>query len=764
MADLPEPQLEASRALHDRLPPQRWQCVVEKALRQLAIVKGVEALVGKTGMSQRQSLEAVAPKVKWPRYEKWVQRLRTREGPEWERLLDERVTPPPDSLSPEVITATIELRQQDPGMSWKDALKTLQARFPERGGISKTSLGRIWKSAHLTNIGTCAGSGRTGESVTSIYSGLRGVEVFHGGGAQALLGAAATETGGAMELAAAVLEAAHLTAAKVCEEAASYPSPPEGRDDRGRFTAAYNHDVRKDLAPGEPDPRWTSEATKRTQRDVNGMRLLEHSEQVVAEKLLAMGAAPLLTECRGFDGLASPQGAYLELMGIYPYMPSTLDKALGEMARLGVASAVWDAYARWARRMQEGTLEDEQRPWKMLVFYVDSTQEPYWTNKYALSGPVSRLHKTMPCFSRVTVSGGEGPPLYVKTVAGAVSLKTALAPTLTHLKEILRDDIGRLTIVDAEICTLKNLIELAKMTPRHIFITVLKGQIAKNAILEPAGDWQPYRERDQVQEGTVRFPSKAAPADFKLRTVTMDRPDSRHPEPTIFVTNGTLEELQTPHVPTAYLDRFPIQEQQYRETRNGGGLNHTHGYGGEYVTHVAFDTKLEEAQRAVERAEAKVAEAEQLELDLKKRQKRTQAEKRAIKVVEQTAEEGRQNLERARQAWLERQTTPREIFQRDVTRDSIVTAAKLLVLTLCTFVIREYLQCPGMTYRTFINLFVQLPVTVATTFSTITYAIHASARAPDTIEALRKACAEINRRKLYRDERLLLFNVIEPKR
>jgi len=212
----------------------------------------------------------------------------------------------------------------------------------------------------------------------------------------------------------------------------------------------------------------------------------------------------------------------------------------------------------------------------------------------------------------VAVMAGPGVPLLMVTLAGAVSLKSELVPTLKKLEETVGEgEIGRITVVDAEIASNATLFALASLKNRY-FITVLKSAMGKQA--KKIKDWQSwtdYRERDKIREGTLILTGEGAPeSGLRLRVVEMRR-EGRQSKSTFFATTAPEETLKTEDVPTAYLTRWPHQEQRFRDGRNGGGLNRTQGYGGDYVTHVAIEMELEKAQKRVERAEAGVSSGQE---------------------------------------------------------------------------------------------------------------------------------------------------------
>lgn len=105
---------------------------------------------------------------------------------------------------------------------------------------------------------------------------------------------------------------------------------------------------------------------------------------------------------------------------------------------------------------------------------------------------------------------------------------------------------------------------------------------------------------------------------------------------------------------------------------------------------------------------------------------------------------------------------PQEIYAWDPGRDSVMTCLKINVLLLLDFVLKEYFGDLRMEWRTFIEQYLLLPVTVRTIRQRVLYQIHSNDRQPQRRALLREACNAINRRRVHRGKRLLKFEVIDP--
>jgi hypothetical protein len=752
--DQPEPQTERARELKAKMSERRWLREVEAANRRLDVLKQVESKYAEEGLSLRNCLRMVAPDEDWSTYLNWRRRYRSRNGPEWERLVDERIPPPETPIEEEVVRAACDLRRANRSLGPRDARQQLIAQFGTTGEVSEASLRRIWAAAGVGYIPEPEGT----------RGGKEEVARYNGGGGLALIGAAECELGVTRKLAVAGLESGIITAES--QQTVDYLGIGEGeRNERGQFTESYNRAWREGVEPGESDHRWDTDSEKRRHRELKQLDTLKNDPEIMQAKMLCMGLLPLITERRGFDGLTGPAGEWLELLGGHAYMPATLDKTLTELALLNVGEALCATHGEQWHEISRRWTEDGP-PWLRFVAYVDSTQDPYWTQRYAVSGKVSRINRVMPCLSRVAVASGPGVPLVVETHAGTVSLKTKLIGMLNRLdKQLGKGEVGRLLVVDAEAATAGVLNSLAG-TGRE-FISVLKGAVLQGTKQSGPGEWQSYRERDGLRELEVLMRGKDAPENgVRFRAVEMRRSEGRRPHSTVFVTNSTIEDLPTESVVDAYLSRWPHQEAFFRNGRNGGGLNRSHGYGGEYVTHVALQTEIEQVERRLARVKREAVKKLERVLDLSEtayaaREKPTALEAETIKLAEREHTKSEKAVAKAQEELDRCLSTPREIYVRDTTRDNIVTYLKLNALLLVEYVLKEYFGDLAMEWRTFIEEMNLLPVTVRTNAERIKHQIHANPRNPRLMDYLRNACEEINQRNIRRGDRLMRYEVVE---
>ena len=750
-----EPGSEHGRRLRARVSDSRWARIVAEADTRATIVEAVVACRVTDGLGWRKAVAKAVAGTCWPTFVNYKRHYESRTGETWERLLDGRV-PPARSTAAQVRVATCTLRQVNPDIGVEAAREVLCKQVGEEGEVSDAWLRRVWAEAGLARPVGGRAQRAVGETV----------EPFHGGAGLALIAAAEAEVGSTSKLADTVATQASLL--KLLGSASSdtdHESDVEGRDDDGRFTAAYNKRRRAGTQSGQADERWSTDAAKAEARDLSLLSVVSTGKPTLVAKMLAMGVTPLLTERRGFDGLDGPAGAWLGVLGGVAYMPTTLDKALAEFALMSTDEAMWQAHAATWSKVSARWRQVEVN-WLRVVLYVDGTADPYWTRAFAKSGKVSKLGTVMPCLSRVAVHSGEGVPLLVATFAGAAPLKRHLLPLLARLAKAIGPaaDTRRLTVVDSEAGKAGLMWAMHDQTDT-LFVVVIKGQVLKGATLFDPGEWQPYRERDQVRDVEVHIKGKDAPTEgIIVRGVQMRRADGRRQQTTLFGSNAAVEDFTAVQVADMYLDRWPKQEQKFRNGRNGGGLNRSHGFGGRYVTHAALEDKQERAQRSLakaqddhERAAATLTELDQALADAPKT-----ARHKALGLADRDVRDKGKRSKRKEAAKARLDTTPTSIFERDVGRDSIMTCLKLNVLTLLEFVLQEYFGGLKMEWRTFIEHFAALPVTVRTTRHKVVFQIHANLRQRSRMAQLEAAVAEINRRRIRRGKQLLVFELDLP--
>ena len=337
--------------------------------------------------------------------------------------------------------------------------------------------------------------------------------------------------------------------------------------------------------------------------------------------------------------------------------------------------------------------------------------------------------------------------------------------------------VGRLTIVDAE-CGELSIVRRFVEDPQRDLVTVLKGPLARGKVVEARGQWEPYRQRDQVREVEVELEPGQAQG-LRVRGVEMRRPTSRRPQTTCFLSTADQQALPTASVADAYLSRWPCQEDIFRRGRNGLGFNRTSGLGVSPVTNVAVLEKREAAWHRLERATVELTEASERQTKAKAQLTATQerlAQRRAspggrrldgrsklgvrqatarLKERTRAVRQARQKRAQAAKQHAELASTPSEIFVRDTALDTITTCLKMVLLCLLEFICQEFLGGRRFMPRTMIEAWMALPVTMRRSRHRVVYEVAPNPRDPAMTELLGSALAKVTARELRVDGRLL---------
>lgn len=600
-----------TRALFERIGRDRFELRVEDAAEKVRVIERVEALKA-SGMSEVEAVREAGEGLSRTGYRNRKHSFDHRSGMSWERAIDRRV-PVKSWKVPDTWKSAAVALQMHQETSFEQVRAVLVKQFGPEARISDSTLRNIYREAGIEWPGKRGKGKESDEQVVELT----------GGASLVLMLAAAAETEVFQGLAKVIGQTVEML-----EGNPDAVDEPSGRDEQGRFTAEYNHEKLAGVGPDEPDPRFRSVEELREEKDLSRLSMRGIKPETLEDHLMVAMATPMLEESRGMVALDSPKGERPGVMSEVAYGASTMDKFLRELKYAGASEAMWDGHLEhWSPINARWT---QGKGFRQYVAYLDGSQDPWWTKNYALSGKVSRVGRVMPSMSRLLLCGGAGTPLLVETYAGQASIKKQLHGILERVDEILDEEgeLGRLLVVDAELMSVK-LFEALDAEGRQ-FITVLKGAVLRNLKFEPTAETTAYRQRDTLRDGVVELshPDKAK-GSYAVRVVEMIRQDSRHPTPTYFATNAPVEEMDVATVATAYLERWPHNEQVFRRARHGAGMQHSHGFGHRSVHNVAVVTEREKVQSRLaqvhDREQKTTARVESLREELESEKQTLQA-------------------------------------------------------------------------------------------------------------------------------------------
>ena len=783
-----EPNSPALAVVKSRLSPTSWSARVEAARQGDEVLRRIEARV-KQGATLNEATAAELPKSRrsWVmgHWKRWRQ-----EG--LEALIDARLPREP-TLSRECEAIIQAARQADPTVTVARVLEILKEQrikvLPSASTIKR----------HFARV-----DGRRKYAQRKAQAQEQVVELPFAGGE--LLLAAELESGAMAALTSEVEKIA--MEAREASEGREPERDVENRDRNGHFTATYNRKRRR--KPGEQIASYLRSAEEKAAGRVpSWARFVQEGRESLEPKIEMLTLAPLVSATKGWDALRAPDVAGLETLTGFAYMPSTLQKMTSALALSGGGPRLLAAVGEnWHRVAQERWQERGE----MAALYVDNHAKEVWSSLFTQSGKVSNLNRVMPCITTTYVHTGAGTPL----VAGVNSGAAPLAPQLVELvKEVEKrlgeeGEVKRAVVIDAEGSTFDILETFAR--EGRVIVTPLKPSRVPGLELTytPGSYYRPYREKDQLRVASAVLTHKSTGRRLELGALLVRR--EHRESDTVLLTTGLALGMQGRELADLYFERWPLQENFFKE-QAAVGLNEHRGNSGRIVTNLAVATELERLESRMRRDEEELARlasqrqplSQELEearrehqrtagmLETRRgridalveggktegkafiraatehqqalatsertRQEFNAAQKRLEQQVEREGElQARLAKSAERRAHLEPQ---RNIRQLDVALDSVLTAAKLTLALLITFVLREYFSGRPMTPYTFMSRIFGIKGRRISRPDEEQIVFYENPRDPEMSQALAEACHELNKRNLIRHGRRLLYS-IEP--
>ena len=129
-----QPETVRAREIQQHVPKERWQRLVQEALTRANTLEWLWKEQETHGLSMQECVRQKAPEVGWSAYQRWKRKAESFDGPLWERLLDQRLPPPPRVIDGEVRRAACMLRRANRSIGVDAAQEHLEAEFGPRGG------------------------------------------------------------------------------------------------------------------------------------------------------------------------------------------------------------------------------------------------------------------------------------------------------------------------------------------------------------------------------------------------------------------------------------------------------------------------------------------------------------------------------------------------------------------------------------------------------------------------------------------------------
>lgn len=773
-----------------RISDESWRRRVEQAREDEVEIKKIIDAEAK-GLSLNRAIAKVLPanRRSWA-----LRRIPAYKEQGFEALIDSRMPRDP-KISGACRHALQAAREASPRLTPVEALEILR-RLHISPLPSESTIKREFKRVKDRRQYAQKKAAREGARATEVIAlPLAGGE---------LLAAAEIETGG---IAALTNEVVKLGERAVEDSAGQTPAKDtDGRSAKGQFTGRYNRARRR--KQGEQVASYLRTAEEKAEGRVPSWpRFVHERPETIDAKLRMLVFCWMVAGSKGWDALRAPDVAGLESLTGFAYMPSTLAKFVSALAISGADQPLIEAMAR---RWHEVAQERWGEPGAMAALYIDNHAKEVWSSLFTQSGKVAHLNRVMPCITTTYAHTGAGTPMVLSVQSGSAPLAPRLVNLVEQTETALETEVERAVVIDAEGCTFDLLESFAKA--KRVLITPLKpSRVPSLELSYTRGSYyRPYRDNDELRIAEATLVHKASGRSLDVGALLVRR--AHRDVDTVLLTTGLALDMEGHELADLYYRRWPVQENAFKEAA-ALGLNEHRGNSGRIVANVAVVTELEKLEsRAKRDAEALtdlVKEIASLELAVDehtREQARAESalatrrrrmddavatDKTTGKGFAQIALDHQQALVRAEtatklatksRAALEKHRTrctaieqradeiaarrrhiepQRTIRQLDTTQDTILTATKLTAVQLISFAIREYLPSMPMTPQTFIQRVLSIHGRKHIDRDQELVVFYENPRDPTINEALREACARLNKRALRREDRRLRF-VVEP--
>jgi transposase len=371
-----------------------------------------------------------------------------------------------------------------------------------------------------------------------------------------------------------------------------------GRDAQGHFTSQYNQrdDIRKN--------RFTAITDKRQTKDLSQLQLCQSSNDTLARKALAIMSLPIVTINGTLRSVNTPLGNALKDFAGYNYKDATLDKFLRELKYLGVAESLVKSQVNfWQKHWHRAGLDPQNEHGPLLCYYIDGNTKALWSSKRVQKNKVTMLGRVMGCIEQVFVHDGLGRPTYFETYSGhapcgeyILSLFEKIEKSLEQPKSQLQTT--RLLVMDGSSNSVKTLRAFA-VQDKYYFVTTLD----KN-------QWNPRRIHSEGSPIRYEY-GNAFVSDCKIELedstdkgylilVRAIKIEWDNGNITVLITNLPGNILDASHVVKTYFDRWPFQEQWFRDSKEFASLNRVAGYGKKNIDDQNVRAKQKKLQTKME--------------------------------------------------------------------------------------------------------------------------------------------------------------------
>jgi len=360
----------------------------------------------------------------------------------------------------------------------------------------------------------------------------------------------------------------------------------------GKFTNEYNQlkSVREN--------RFKSIDEKIQWKNFSAMNIFKMSEKTISRYTLALLCLPLVTANGKTSRVNRVKGNDLGFLCDYNYKDASLNRFIGELKYLKISDQLITAVAKFWIDFWRDESEGETY---FACYYIDGNTKALWSSNRCYKGRVTMLGRVMNCLENVFIHDGKGHPLYFQTFHGHVDLGKHALNMLTKLTEHLDDPsahvhVKRILVMDGGANGVKTL--RAFSGTDEYFITILDDNQIKTRKFKHIREETSYKYGnaelidcqiellDSLEKGYI----------YECRAVIVKWDNGRK---SVLLTDIPHNLLDASEVTKKYFDRWPKQEKEFRDAKNGVNIHRIVGFGKKIENYDKMEEKHSELCKAI---------------------------------------------------------------------------------------------------------------------------------------------------------------------
>jgi hypothetical protein len=413
----------------------------------------------------------------------------------------------------------------------------------------------------------------------------------------------------------------------------------------------------------------------------------------------------------------------LKYLSGFNYKSATLDKHIRELKYLQISNELIEVIAKfWLNFWKDRNKSDSI----FACYYIDGSTRALWSSKPCYKGKVTMHGRVMNCTETLFVHDGQGHPIYFKTFNGHADLGKNGLKMIDKITEYLNEEtdikgqfsVNRILIMDGG----GNAVKILREITDYYYITILDNNQVNDRKLKFVTEEKRYENGNAyLVDCKIELKDSNDGYLFETRAVEVKWDNGRS---STLVTNIPKEIFSPCNVVKSYFDRWPNQELDFRNMKNGVNIHRMVGYGKKEVDNTKVIEKIEHLQNRIKKLKkelktpiSKIKELENACQDLIKKETRYrekskvvegkrefmnekdkqelktiqhQLDKLAKKIIDIKKGEGNTfNCLKKKEDELARIIDKKKRYYVDVELDQLMTCFKISFANICSFLLEE---------------------------------------------------------------------------